>query len=368
MFYWLLYPLHKFSDSLSFFRVFGYVTFRMVFAAVTSLLLTYYLGPRFIRFLKKLKFGEEIRDDGPESHKLKAGTPTMGGVLIITAMSISALLWGNLSNLYFIFLWMGTLLLSAVGFWDDYQKSILKVRGGMKAKIKFLLQIIIALVISLLIIFFPSAPADNPQMTTDLFVPFLKEPLINLGFFAVPFWILIIVSTSNAVNLTDGLDGLAIGLSVIVLTTLGVFAYITGLYNITNYLLLPYYPEANETAVFLAALVGAATGFLWYNSYPAEVFMGDTGSLAIGGAVGISAILIKRELILLILGGVFVAEALSVILQVAFFKSKGRRIFKMAPLHHHYELSGWHENKVVIRFWIVGILLALLSLSSLKIV
>ncbi|MDH5717704.1 MAG: phospho-N-acetylmuramoyl-pentapeptide-transferase [Spirochaetia bacterium] len=368
MFYWLLYPLHKTSEALSFFRVFGYVTFRMVFAAITSLLLAYYLGPKAIRFLKKIKFGEAISEDGPKSHQAKAGTPTMGGILIIASMSVSALLWGNLSNLYFLLLLLGTLFLSAVGFLDDYQKSILKITGGMKAKVKFIFQFFIALGVALIIYYFPTTPEDNLKMATDLYLPFIKDPIFNMGIWAVPFWVIVITGSSNAVNLTDGLDGLAIGLSVIVLVTLGVFSYITGLYKIAGYLLLPYFPEANEISVFLAALIGASIGFLWYNSYPAEVFMGDTGSLAIGGAVGITAILIKREILLLIIGGIFVVEVISVILQVFSYKTRKKRIFKMAPLHHHYELSGWHENKVVIRFWIVGILLALLSLSSLKIV
>ncbi len=360
MLYWLLYPL---KDDISFFRIFGYASFRIVMAALTALLLTYFVGRPFIFFLQKLKFGEEVRNDGPQSHQTKAGTPTMGGLMFMSTMSLSLLLWGNLTNHFFMMVWLGTLLFSALGFADDYSKSVLKVRGGMKARFKLFFQVLIALGFSVLAYFFPY----NGEVSTVLYIPFLKDPLFDMGPYAILFWTLVITGTSNAVNLTDGLDGLATGVSVIVLTTLGVFVYITGVMSLANYLLVPFIPEMNETGVFIGALAGAAIGFLWFNSYPAEVFMGDTGSLALGGAIGMISVLVKKELLLLILGGIFVAEALSVILQVASYKSTGKRIFKMAPLHHHFELSGWHENKVVTRFFIVGLILALVALSSLKI-
>lgn len=364
MLYHFLYPLKNIIPPLN---IFSYVSFRMVMAAVTSLLIAFIIGPAFIRFLKKLRFGETIRDDGPQSHQSKAGTPTMGGMLIIISMSISVLLWGNLSNLYVIFVWIGTILLSMVGFWDDYQKSVLRVPGGMKPRVKILFQFLIALGFAVLVYSFPYNPPLKEAQSTSLFLPFIKEPILNMSIMSIFFWMFIVVGTSNAVNLTDGLDGLAIGISAIVLATLAVIAYVTGVHKIADYLLIPFIPEANEISVFLAALCGSAIGFMWYNSHPAEVFMGDTGSLSLGGAIGMSAILIRREVLLVILGGIFVVEALSVILQVGSYKLRGKRIFRMAPIHHHFELKGWHENKVVIRFWIIGVLLALVSLSSLKI-
>ncbi len=364
MLYLLLFPL---KDDISFFRIFAYVTFRTVFAALTALLLMYLLGPRFINFLKKLKFKEEIRADGPQSHHSKAGTPTMGGLMIIVSMAVSTFLWGNFENHYVIAVTLGTILLAMVGFWDDYRKSILKIPEGMSPRVKLLLQFLVAGAFALIVFFFPYVTAEHPEMATELYIPFIKDPLLTLGYFAIPFWVTIIVGSSNAVNLTDGLDGLAIGISAIVLMTLAIIAYLTGILDISKYLLIPFVPEANELSVILAAMIGASVGFLWYNSHPAEVFMGDTGSLAIGGLIGMIAICIKRELLLVILGGVFVIEALSVIIQVAYFKMTGKRVFKMAPLHHHFELKGWHENKVVTRFWIVGALLALVALSSLKI-
>lgn len=361
----LLTPLQK---HISWFRIFNYTSFRLVAAAITALLLAYFFGPRFVAFLRKLRYGESVRSDGPESHKAKTGTPTMGGLLIMASMSVSILLWGNLGNLYVMLLWLGTLALSAVGFVDDYSKSVLKIAGGMRARTKFFWQVVISLTFAVLVLKFPYTPKGAPEQVTYLFLPFLKSPIVEMGVFAILFWLIVVVGTSNAVNLTDGLDGLATGISVVVIVTLALLAYITGLIEATRYLNLPFVPEANEISVFLAALGGACIGFLWYNAYPAEVFMGDTGSLALGGAIGMSAILIHREILLLILGGVFVAEALSVILQVGSYKLRQKRIFRMAPLHHHFELGGWHENKVVIRFWIVGVLLALISISSLKII
>lgn len=360
----LLPPL---QHHVSWFRIFNYTSFRLVAAAITALLLAYVFGPWFIRFLRKLKFGESVRSDGPKSHESKAGTPTMGGLMIMASMSISMLLWGNLNNLYVMLIWLGTLALSALGFIDDYTKSVKKVSGGMRARTKFFWQIAIALGFATVVFLFPYTPKGQPEQATQLYLPFLKNPVLNLGIVAIFFWTFVVVGTSNAVNLTDGLDGLATGMAVISLVTLALIAYITGLEDATKHLRLVFVPEANEVSVFLAALVGACIGFLWYNAYPAEVFMGDTGSLALGGVIGMTAILIHREVLLIILGGVFVMEALSVILQVGSYKTTKKRIFRMAPIHHHFELVGWHENKVVIRFWIIGILLALISVSSLKI-
>ena len=368
MLYWLLYPIKDIDSELSFFRIFAYVPFRTVFAAFTSLLLTYFLGDQFVKWCKKINFKEQIRDDGPKAHEQKKNTPTMGGLLILTAMLISTALWGNFSNLYLWCTLLGTLLLGGLGFYDDYQKSVKKVKGGISIRFKFFVQILIGTAFACVIFYFPYSPPKSPDLPTALFAPFIKIPIAHMGYYAIPFWAILINATSNSVNLTDGLDGLAIGVSSIVLATLGIIAYLTGVFAITDYLLIPFVPEANELCVFIAALLGATIGFLWYNSYPAAIFMGDTGSLAIGGAIGMIAICIKRELLLPILGGVFLVEAFSVILQVGYYKIYKKRIFLMAPLHHHFELKGWHENKVVIRFWIIGALLALVSLSSLKII
>jgi phospho-N-acetylmuramoyl-pentapeptide-transferase len=359
MLYWLLYPL---KTQIPWFRIFGYVTFRAVLAAVTALIISFIIGPKFIAYLKKLKYGEEIYEDGPKSHHSKAGTPTMGGMLILASMSISVFLWGNLENHFVLLVWIGTLLFGFLGFIDDYAKTVKKISNGMPGKTKFFWQIIISTIFAVIVYFYPYSETQKSL----LYLPFLKDPLFDMGVLAIFFWIFWINGFSNAVNLTDGLDGLATGLSLIVMVTLAVICYLTGVLEIAKYLLIPFIPESNELSVFLASLIGAGIGFFWYNSYPAQVFMGDTGSLALGGAMGMITVLIKREFLLLLLGGVFVAEVLSVILQVGSYKLRKKRIFKMAPLHHHFELAGWHENKVVVRFWIIGILLALISITSLK--
>ena len=368
MLYWLLYPIKEIDAELSFFRIFAYVSFRTVFAAFTSLILTYFLGNQFVRWSKRINFKEQIRDDGPQTHQQKKDTPTVGGLLILSSMLISTLFWGNFSNRYFLITLLGTLSLGVLGFYDDYTKLTKKIKNGISAKKKIIMQVLIGASFAFFIFYFPYNPPSNSHLFSALFVPFIKYPVIYLRYLAIPFWIFLINATSNSVNLTDGLDGLAIGISSIVLATLGIIAYLTGIFTITEYLLIPFIPEVNELCVFIGALLGATVGFLWYNSYPASIFMGDTGSLAIGGAIGMVAICIKRELLLIILGGVFVIEALSVILQVTYYKIYKKRIFLMAPLHHHFELKGWHENKIVTRFWIIGILLALISLSSLKII
>lgn len=356
----------------SFFRLFGYVSFRAVLAALSGMLVAFVFGEAFIRWLRKLKFGETIRDDGPQSHQSKAGTPTMGGLMILVAVSVPCLLFGNFHNLQFLALWAGALLLGGIGFIDDYSKVVLKKKGGMSAKMKMALTLLVAFAFCwVYYVTTPDMPADRrniPYNNTGLFVPFLKGQLIDLTpWIALPFWILVIVGTCHAVNLTDGLDGLAIGNVIIVTSTLGALAYVTGTPLVANYLNLPMIPGAHESSVFLAALAGAGVGFLWFNAAPARVFMGDTGSLALGGAIGMSAIILKKEILLVIMGGIFVLEALSVILQVASFKLRGKRIFKMAPLHHHFELSGWPETRVVVRFWLISVILNLLALSTLRI-
>ena len=360
MFYHLILPL---KEYLSFLRLFQYISFRSAYAALTALVLVLIFGGLLIRWLRYLKFGEEIRALGPESHKSKAGTPTMGGIIILGAVLVSIALWGNFSNYYLIILICATALFGALGFIDDYIKSVKKNKDGVPAKLKLVAQIAIAFTVSLLVYLFPS----NAAHVTDLYIPFFNEEVIDLAWVWVLFATIVIVGSSNAVNLTDGLDGLAIGSVISVAVTLGIMAYLTGHAKIASYLRIPYIPESAEITVFLSALVGASLGFLWFNCNPASVFMGDTGSLALGGVVGIVAVMIKKEIFLVIVGGVFVIEALSVIIQVASFKLRKKRVFRMAPIHHHFELSGWTEQKVVVRMWIAGIILAILGLSSLKI-
>jgi phospho-N-acetylmuramoyl-pentapeptide-transferase len=360
MFYHFILPL---KEYLGFLRLFQYITFRSAYAAVTALLLVLLLGNLVIRWLQALKLGEEIRALGPESHKQKAGTPTMGGIIIIGAVLMSMALWGNFTSRYLLVLIGATIGLGGLGFADDYIKSILKRKEGVSARIKLLVQVLIALAVALLIYFFPS----NKLEVSTLYVPFINEEVADMGFLWVFFAMVVIVAATNAVNLTDGLDGLAIGSVITVGVSLGIMAYLAGNIKIAAYLRIPYIPEAAELTVFLAALMGAALGFLWFNSNPATVFMGDTGSLALGGIIGIVAVMIKKEIFLFIVGGVFVVEVLSVIIQVVSFKLRGKRVFKMAPLHHHFELSGLPEQKVVARMWIIGIILAILGLSSLKI-
>ncbi|HSV95553.1 MAG TPA: phospho-N-acetylmuramoyl-pentapeptide-transferase [Spirochaetota bacterium] len=360
MFYHLILPLQEY---LSFLRLFQYITFRSAYAALTALMLVLLLGNLVIWWLRRMKLGEEIRELGPESHRSKAGTPTMGGLLILGSVLVSILLWGNFKNHYLIVLAIATLLLGALGFIDDYTKSILKNKNGLPARMKLFFQFAIALAVAFVIYFYPS----SGEHTTKLFIPFFNEAVLDLSYFWILFAVLVVVGSSNAVNLTDGLDGLAIGSVISVAVSLGIMTYLSGNVKIAAYLRIPYIPHGAELTVFLSALVGASLGFLWFNSNPASVFMGDTGALALGGIVGMVAIMIKKEVFLFIVGGVFVVEALSVILQVASYRLRKKRIFKMAPIHHHFELSGWPEQKVVVRTWILGIILAILGLSSLKI-
>jgi phospho-N-acetylmuramoyl-pentapeptide-transferase len=357
MIYHLLYPLHT---SISAFNVFRYITFRTIYASLTAFLICFLLGPWVIKRLRRLQVGQFIRDDGPETHFKKSGTPTMGGVLIIGAIVAATLLWANLTNFY---VWIALLVLAAtglIGFIDDYRMQVKKRSKGLGAREKLMLQCIVALACGLLLYFYPG-------FSTRVTVPFLKNVQPDLGWGYVLFTMLVIVGASNAVNLTDGLDGLAIGPLAIVAATYMVFAYVTGHVKFAQYLQINYVAGVGEIAVFCGAMVGAGLGFLWFNAYPAQVFMGDVGSLSLGSAIGAVAIITKQEILLVLVGGLFVIETLSVIFQVSYFKlTGGKRIFRMAPLHHHFELKGWAEPKVIVRFWIIAIALALVAMSTLK--
>lgn len=359
MLYHLLFPLREYH---SVFNVFRYITFRTASAILTALLISFVFGPMVIKKLRELKVGQHIREDGPQTHLSKAGTPTMGGVLILIAVIGSTLLWQDLTNPYTWLVVGSTLGFGAVGFYDDYLKLVKKQNEGLKARYKLGGQVAVGLAVGLLLYFNPMDP-----YSTMLSIPFFKAYFINLAWFYVPFVVLVLVGSSNAVNLTDGLDGLAIGLVGIAASANAVLVYVGGNKVFADYLQLMYMPGTGELTVFCGALAGASLGFLWFNAHPAEVFMGDVGSLSLGGALGTLAVLTKHEIILVIIGGIFVAEALSVIFQVASFKSRGKRIFRMAPIHHHFEQVGWAESKVIVRFWIMGIILALMGLSTLKV-
>ncbi|MHB9154698.1 MAG: phospho-N-acetylmuramoyl-pentapeptide-transferase [Endomicrobiales bacterium] len=359
MLYHILYPLHSYFSPLNLFQ---YITFRSAGAILTSLIISFVLGPPMIRYLKRLKIGQTVRTDGPPTHLAKSGTPTMGGLLILVSLVVSTLLWARLDNRFILVALGCTLWLGVLGFWDDFLKLVKKNPKGLAGRKKFIGQSILGLMVAVYLWFNPS----NPEFASQINVPYLKDVFINLYAFYIVFVMIVIVGSSNAVNLTDGLDGLAIGNLLIAAVTLGLFAYFSGHIKIAQYLRVVPVPGSGELSVFLAAMVGSGLGFLWFNSYPAQVFMGDTGSLFLGGALGLVAVFIKQELILVIIGGVFVVEALSVILQVYSYRRLGKRVFKMAPLHHHFELSNWAEPKVTIRFWIIGIILALVALASLK--
>ena len=338
-------------------------------AGITSMMMTLLFGKQVIEFLVNLKFRESIRNDGPKSHESKSGTPTMGGIIIVFSMLFSVLLWGNLGNRNILLLAVFSFSFAMLGFIDDYRKSVLKIRGGMRARTKFLVTIVLSFLFCYIYYYNTIILPGKGILfvVTDLFVPFVKGPVLDLGIFAIPFAIIVIIGTTHAVNLTDGLDGLAAGTTFIAVTTMAIIAYVSGTPVAANYLNIPYFPFSHEYSVFLSALSGSLIGFLWFNSHPAEVFMGDTGSLFLGAVLGMIAIMLKKEILLLILGFVFVMEALSVIIQVLYFKKTKKRIFKMAPLHHHFELAGLKESKIVIRFWIMSIIFALISISSLKI-
>jgi phospho-N-acetylmuramoyl-pentapeptide-transferase len=359
MLYHLLYPLHTYFSA---FNVFRYITFRAAYAMVTALLISFILGPILIRMLQKMQVHQPIREDGPQTHLAKTGTPTMGGLLILCAILIPSLLWCNLKNPYVQITLATTVWMGLIGFLDDWLRVVKKRRAGLVGRYKLVGQMTFGLALGVFLYFHPLLE-DARALTS---IPFMKGLFINFGVFYIVLVMLVITGTSNAVNLSDGIDGLAIGLCAFSFIAFAGLAYLSGHRGFADYLNIIYMEGSGELSVYCMAVVGAALGFLWFNSHPAQVFMGDTGSLSLGGALGVVAVLLKRELLLIIIGGIFVAEALSVIVQVASFKTRGKRVFRMSPLHHHFELAGWHENKVVVRFWIVGVLLALLSLSTLK--
>ena len=361
MLYNLLFPL---SDHWSVLNLFKYITFRSIGATLTALILALTIGPWMIRALQKLQGnGQPIRSDGPQRHILeKSGTPTMGGALILLALTIPTLLWADLTNPFIILVLVITLSFGAIGFWDDYLKIARQNAKGIPARTRFFLQTAIALLVAYLL-----KSIDKSDAFGQLAIPFLKNFTLDMGWLFFPFVVLVIVGTSNAVNLTDGLDGLAIGPAMLTAASFLIIAYVTGHSKFAGYLGIPYIAGAGELAIFCGAMVGAALGFLWFNTYPAQVFMGDVGSLSLGAALGSVALITQHELVLLIIGGIFVLETLSVIIQVASFKLIGKRVFRMAPIHHHFELKGWAEPKIIVRFWIISIILALIGLSTLKI-
>jgi phospho-N-acetylmuramoyl-pentapeptide-transferase len=361
MLIWLTEYLTRFHTG---FNVFSYLTMRAILGALTALVLSFALGPYLIQKLTVRRVGQPIRRLGPQSHLPKAGTPTMGGALILLAIAISTLLWANLGNRFVWIVLLGTLAFGAIGFVDDYRKLVLGDASGLSAKTKYLWQSAAALALALALYY----TAENPDVEHALLIPYFPDLAIPLGLIAyLLFTYLVIVGSSNAVNLTDGLDGLAIMPTVLVGGALGIFAWAAGNVVFSNYLDIPYVAGAGELLVFSAALAGAGLGFLWFNSYPAQVFMGDVGALALGASLGLMAVVVRQELVLFIMGGVFVVETISVIIQVASYKLTGRRIFRMAPLHHHFELKGWAEPKVIVRFWIITVILVLIGLASLKI-
>jgi phospho-N-acetylmuramoyl-pentapeptide-transferase len=361
MLYYLLYPLH---DLFSVFNIFRYITFRAGMATLTAFLLSLIFGPVIIRKLRSLKIGEQIRKEESaklyDLHSKKQDTPTMGGLMILSAVVLSTVLWSECLNQYILLALLSTLWLGITGFLDDYLKQIKKKSKGLTATAKVTSQILLGLLVGIILYL-------SPQHSTRIDIPFLKDIWWDVGIFYVLFVIIVITSTSNAVNLTDGLDGLAIGTVIMAALCFSLLSYISGNMKFADYLLVPYIKGSGELTVFCASIFGAGLGFLWFNCYPASIFMGDVGSLALGGALGIVALLIKKELLLVIVGGIFVLEALSVILQIGSFKLTKKRIFKIAPLHHHFQFLGWPESKVIVRFWIVAGLLALLTLVTLKI-
>ena len=358
----MLYWLSELAHGGGIFNLFRYITFRAGGAFFTALIFGFLFGRPLIDFLRaRQKKGQPIRSDGPQSHFSKAGTPTMGGMLILGALVVSTLLWARLDNVYVWLVLMVTLGFAAIGFADDWKKVTKQNTKGVSSRVRFLLGLLLAAVAGYL-----TAHAQPAELTDTLALPFFKTVLIQMGYFFVPFAMLVIVGAANAVNLTDGLDGLAIMPAMIAAGTLGLIAYVVGNYNYATYLDLHFVPGTGELLIFVSALIGGGLGFLWYNAPPAAVFMGDTGSLALGGALGAIAVAIKHEIVLAIVVGLFVVEALSVIIQVAYFKRTGKRVFLMAPIHHHFEKKGWAEPQIVIRFWIISLILALIGLATLK--
>jgi phospho-N-acetylmuramoyl-pentapeptide-transferase len=358
MLLWLGEFLTQFYSA---FNVFSYLTFRAIISTLTALFISLYFGPKLIRYLQKMQIGQTVRDDGPESHLSKSGTPTMGGLLILASIVVSVLLWADLTNIYVWVVLFVVVSFGVVGFVDDYRKVIRKDSNGLIARWKYFWQTVIGLNTALFLYYIAQGPNE-----TALLVPFMKDVLPQLGIFYIVMTYFVIVGTSNAVNLTDGLDGLAIVPTIMVAGAFALFAYVTGHVNFSAYLNIPHIALASELVIVCTAIVGAGLGFLWFNTYPAQVFMGDVGSLALGAALGVIAVLVRQELVLFIMGGVFVMETVSVILQVGSYKMRGERIFRMAPIHHHYELKGWPEPRVIVRFWIISLMLVLIGLATLK--
>ncbi len=360
MIYNLLYPL---ASKLSVLNLLRYITFRVAASAVTSLLICFVAGPPIIKFLRKKRLGDPVREDSPDHHQIKKGTPSMGGLIIVLSFIVATLLWADLTNIYVWLAVIGTLFSAAIGFRDDYLKIVKKNRKGMLAKEKLAGQFIMGLAIGVIFYLYP--PLTEYRTITEL--PFIKNILVDFGIVYILWIAFVITGSTNAINLTDGLDGLAAGLSAIVAGVFTITAYVIGRIDFSDYLGFLYLPGSGELAIFAAAVGGACLGFLWFNSHPAEVFMGDTGALALGAAFGTTAILLKKEFLLLVVGGVFVAETLSVIIQVVSYQTRHKRVFLMTPIHHHFELLGWPESRVVARFWIIGILCALMGLAMFKI-
>lgn len=358
----LLYLTQQLTALDSAFRVFGYLTLRAILAALTALVISFMIGPWMIRKLSYNQIGQQVRDDGPKTHLPKAGTPTMGGALILVAIGAGTLLWADLTNRFVWVTLLATLAFGLIGFWDDYLKLVVGNSRGLIARYKYFWQSVAALGCAVALFASAKAPAE-----TALYVPFFKTVMVPLGYGYILLTYFVVVGTSNAVNLTDGLDGLAIMPAVLVGGALGVFAYATGNAVFSGYLGIPFIEGTGEILVFCATLVGAGLGFLWFNTYPAQVFMGDVGALAIGAALGTVAVIVRQEIVLFVMGGVFVMETLSVILQVTSYKLTGKRIFRMAPIHHHFELKGWAEPKVIVRFWIITVILVLVGLATLKV-
>jgi len=386
MLFWLLYPLR---DVTAFFNLFGYITFRAAGATLTAMVISFIFGGKIIGFLKKKQIGQEVRDDGPAAHRKKQGTPTMGGLIILLSVIVPVLLWGRLDSTSILVVLVSTVWMGLIGLLDDYLKVVRHSPKGLIGRYKLSGQVALGIILGIWLFTTPPQPSPVPTelsylpgirtvdlngsdeeitiLSSETTVPFVKSLRLDLGVFYILLVILVITGTSNAVNLTDGLDGLATGVSLISILAFGALAYFLGHANFASYLQFSHLPGVGEVFVFAGAAVGACLGFLWYNSNPAEVFMGDTGSLALGGAIGSMAVVTRNELLLVLVGGVFVAETLSVMIQVSHFRKTGKRVFKMAPIHHHFELMGWPESKVVVRFWIIAAILALLGISTFKI-
>jgi phospho-N-acetylmuramoyl-pentapeptide-transferase len=357
----LLWLSEYLTQYFSGFNVFSYLTFRAIVSTLTALIISLYFGPKLIRYLQVMQIGQTVRDDGPESHLSKSGTPTMGGILILASIVVSVLLWGDLTNVYVWVVLFVVVSFGLIGFVDDYRKVVRKDANGLIARWKYFWQTVLGLTTAIFLYQYAQSPDE-----TALIIPFVKDVLPQLGIFYVLMTYFVIVGTSNAVNLTDGLDGLAIVPTIMVASAFAIFAYVTGNINFSSYLNIPHIAMTSELVVVCTAIVGAGLGFLWFNTYPAQVFMGDVGSLSLGAGLGVIAVLVRQELVLFIMGGVFVMETVSVILQVGSYKLRGQRIFRMAPIHHHYELKGWPEPRVIVRFWIISLVLVLVGLATLK--